>query len=610
MIEEVARIFRANTSGARLLLVAAFALPLVLAFALYVPSLSFDYVWDDRVLFVDSSTLRLDEISWANVTRPLFGQGLYVRPFAILSFMAQFKWFGPTPVISHAVNLALYLANVGMVMMLARIHCSRRMLHSGAVRVFTAGLLYALHPALIESAAWASGRFDLLATTCVLAALIADLCIKSAPLRAVAVAAAFGLGLGSKELVIVLPVLLVAQRSALDAPTGDLSRYWKDLLQQERWTAFICMLVAAVYILVRLGATSGLLPPVSVREALSSPGMRLAYVLDTLGFYLQQGLAPWWGQSSPLHPAHAAAVLSPSRLPRIVAGLAFGVAVLVSVTRRYYTGWMLACALACLLPVLNIVILPLADNIGCDRFLTLPLAFAALAIAGTNPRWIEGRARLKAFGLTAVIALWVINSLGMVRSTVPRWKDDLALWSSLYANPATQTAATWNLVAAAMRAGRYEIALDVLQRRLSLGPLEAEQQAVYGLALAHRGDPKEGMAYISGAMRAYPPTPYAPPNWREERGASAMFRDRLGYAHYAMAEAMVLSDMKPQALESAEKAAKYRPAMLEALVLRGALRKTLGKPDPDALSVRAELERTYPPERERLERDLRTLHLE
>jgi tetratricopeptide (TPR) repeat protein len=330
--------------------------------------------------------------------------------------------------------------------------------------------------------------------------------------------------------------------------------------------------------------------------------MRVAYVFDTIGFYLQQGLAPWWGESLPLHPADSDAVLSPSRLPRIAAGVALAAAVLVGVARRYYSGWMVACALACLLPVLNIVILPLAGNIGFDRFLTLPLVFVALAIAGVDLSRSKVHAIATNLVLTIALAFWAFSAFINIRATVPRWANDIALWSWLHQKPSTSASAEWNLVAAAMRLGRYDIVLDVSKQRLEEEPLEAEQQAVYGLALAHCGDPKEGMAYIRGAMLAYPPTSYAPANWREERGAIALYRDRLGYAHYAMAEALILAGMIHEALEAAEEAVKYRPEMLEALVLRSVLRKVAGQPDPDTLNLQSGLERAYPAERQRLVR--------
>jgi tetratricopeptide (TPR) repeat protein len=586
----------------RLMAVAAFILPLVLAAVLYAPSIGFDYVWDDRVLFVESETLRLGDLSWANVTRPLFETSVYVRPFAILTYMVQFKLFGPTPEIAHAVNIGLHLANIAMVMALAWMHCTRRQLGSVHASVLVAGTVYALHPALVEPVVWASGRFDLLATTCVLAALVADIKIKSPMRRASAVATAFALGLGSKEVAATLPLLLIAQRAALDPASAGTLRYVRDLLIKEKWTVALCIVVAAVYVLVRMGATTRFMPPVSVSESLTTLSTRLAYVLDTIGFYLQQGLAPWWGESVPLHPANADAVLSPSRLPRIFAGFAFSIVVLIGLKQKYYAGWMSACAFAALLPVLNIVILPLADNIGCDRFLTLPLTFAALAVAGIDLSRHQKHASAAAVVVTFVLALWIFGAIGMIRATLPRWENDLALWTWLYGNPQTQSAAEGNFMATVMREGRYDLAHDALKRRLQKGPLEAEQQVIYGLALAHCGEPEEGLAYITGAMRAYPPIPYAPANFREEQGAFALFRDRLGYAHFAIAEAMILLGKTGEALEASEEAARYRPGMLEGLVVRSALRQGLGKPDSDTASLREALGRAHPAERRRLER--------
>lgn len=600
MINKISERMGTDCIALRLMAVATFAIPLILATVLYAPSVGFDYVWDDRVLFVESTRLRLGDITWENVTRPLFENSVYVRPFALLTYMVQFKWFGPTPEMSHVVNIGLHLTNIAMVMTLAWMHFARRALGSVNVRVLVAGLIYAVHPALIEPVVWASGRFDLLATTCVLAALIADLGIKSAVIRAAAVATAFALGLGSKEVAVTLPLLLIAQRAALDAPADGVFRYLRELLVKERWTMALCALVAAVYGLVRLGATTRFLPPVSVSEELTSVGMRIAYVFDTLGFYLQQGLSPWWGESVPLNPANANSVFTPNRLPRMLAGLAFAVVIIIGAKRRHYTGWMMVCAVAALLPVLNLVILPLAGNIGFDRFLTLPLTFAALALAG-NTLGTQQQTAI-ATSTSLLLAIWAAGSIVMSRHTVPRWENELVLWTWLYENPSTQSAAERNFISAAIRTGRYELARHALEQRLRTGPLEAEQQAIYGLALAHSGDPKEGLAYIEGAMRAYPPTSYAPENWREERGATAFLRDRLGFAHFAAAECLLLLGSLEDALVASEEAVNFRPGMLEAVVLRSALRTTLGKRDPQSMEARAMLASAYPQERMRLER--------
>jgi protein O-mannosyl-transferase len=602
VINKVSERLGSGRIALHLMAVATFAIPPILAAVLYAPSVGFDYVWDDRVLFVESTRLRLGDITWENVTGPLFENSVYVRPFALLTYMVQFQWFGPTPEMSHVVNIALHLANIAMVMVLAWLHGTRRGLGAIKVRVLVAGVIYALHPALIEPVVWASGRFDLLATTCVLAALIADLTIKSVLTRAAAVATAFALGLGSKEVAATLPLLLIAQRAALEAPSTENLRYLRGLLIRERWTVAICALVAAIYILIRMGATHRLLPPVSVAEELSNASMRVAYVFDTLGFYLQQGLAPWWGESMPLNPANAGAVLSPSRLPRVLAGLAFVALVLFAVRRRYYSGWMMACTLAALLPVLNIFILPLAGNIGFDRFLTLPLAFAALGIAGITVPQLERREIILRIALTLLLAFWMVDGATMVRATLPRWSNELTIWTWLHANPGTGKAAELNYVTAAIRADRYDLALEAFQSRLQYGPLEAEQQALYGLTLAHTGDPKEGLKYIAGAIRAYPPTSYAPSNWRNERGAAAFLRDRLGFAYFAVADAMILSGSPAQALIAAEESVKYRPGMVDALVVLSALRQALAKPGSGSLSLRLALAQAYPSERKRLER--------
>lgn len=187
----------------------------------FLPTLAGGFLGDDFVYIA-----RFRELPWS-AWPPLFihdwsggvwgNQLRELRPFAALSFMTDAKLFGGWAPGYQLTNLLLHLAATSLVTLLAWRYTAG---HVGAV--FTAGLVFALHPAHAEAVIWATGRVDLLATAAALlfwlaAEKFSDHCRP----RAVIVAlAAFFLGIFSKELVMFAPLLLLLRWLILDRRAG------------------------------------------------------------------------------------------------------------------------------------------------------------------------------------------------------------------------------------------------------------------------------------------------------------------------------------------------------------------------------------------------------
>lgn len=544
------------------------------AAVLYWPMLGFDYVWDDLSLFVDNPQLRTGAISWETLTQPILPGTAYIRPFALLSFMLEFRWLGTSAAISHSLSFALYLGNLTLVFALALMHFQRLNLRHASIRAAVAALVYAVHPALIESTAWISGRFDLLATFFVLLALVADLRISSAWLRAGVLALAFGMALGSKEVAAVLPALLLIQRLALQSVPGNLWLQVTTLLRQHWRTVLLCGMVGAVYLLVRLGAAPYWVGAGAFADTLPGVPSRIAYSLQTLWLYLSLAALPF-GSITPIHPVDPAGILEPGAVLRATVAALLLCGLALAVVRRLYAGWMLLLALLCLLPVLNIVPLPLLDTIGCERFLTLPLAFLAIALASAPLSSTTSARRIGSGVAMLSLGLWSVAAAQEVHGTLPNWRDDLALWSWVYADPRNTEHARTNYTSAALRAERYDLARTAFEDQLRHEPLEATHQVNYGLALAMSGEPEEGRRYIQGAMSAYPRIP--PPNPDDDAQVPAelaFFQVRIGAAHYALAEVALGQGQFDLALEESVEAVRFRPrspriALIKSLALSG-----------------------------------------
>lgn len=474
----------------------------VLAFGavLYWPVIGFAYAWDDFLLFGHSTALRDGTIQWADVATPVLPDSTYFRPLALWTFAVQFQWLGLWPMWAHAVSLSLYLVNILLVAALTAAYVRRLELAGLAWRVPLAALLYALHPALVESTAWVSGRFDQMVTLFVLAALLADACIERPWLRAGVIAGCFALGLGSKELAITLPALLVLQRLALDRESAGLAQgAARAIAHRAHWpTWFACVLVLIAYFAIRPhGFEQSLSGMQAVESGFTTLAARGAWVMQTVAFYLYQSLMPLMGTPGPSHPADPTAVYSTASLVNAGVGAAVCVGIaLATLSRRSSQGWLLGMWLASLALVLHIVPVPMADNWGFDRFLTLPLTF--MAIAASLTRMHVAALRPSLFRGVAVlgVALWSALAAANVAITVPMWQNDLRLWTwSHDANPESRVSRN-NYVTALIRENQPAQALPVLEELIQNGNAGLEHRINYGYALIGAGRVEEGVVEL------------------------------------------------------------------------------------------------------------------
>jgi protein O-mannosyl-transferase len=143
---------------------------LAITFALYIPSLSNQYVnWDDDPNITENPNLeRLHSGTLANIFSIDKGQviGNY-NPLPIATFAAEKYFFDKLdPRITHWGNLLLHLGCVLLAYFLLR------RMGMGAVAAAFGALLFGIHPMRVESVAWATERKDVLFGLFFFAALI------------------------------------------------------------------------------------------------------------------------------------------------------------------------------------------------------------------------------------------------------------------------------------------------------------------------------------------------------------------------------------------------------------------------------------------------------
>ncbi|HRZ86936.1 MAG TPA: tetratricopeptide repeat protein [bacterium] len=180
-------------------------LVLAAVFAAYYPSLGNGFVtsFDDDVLVVNNA--KIARISWENVRSYFTASHAYLyHPLVLLSYAADYRFFGLNPAGYHATNLGLHLLNCLFVFFLFFLLSGNRWCG------FLTALFFGIHPLHVESVAWISERKDLLCALFFLAALISYVFyVTKGKSRWIVVSGFFYIGsLLSKPMAVTLPLLL------------------------------------------------------------------------------------------------------------------------------------------------------------------------------------------------------------------------------------------------------------------------------------------------------------------------------------------------------------------------------------------------------------------
>jgi protein O-mannosyl-transferase len=476
---------------ARLLLV----LPGWLAFMLYLPALTHGFVWDDNYFLTELPYLRVPELWLPQLFEPLFVSRNYFRPLPLLSFVVEARLSELDPFVFHLTNLLLHAANTTLVVLLVR-----AAIPAGVAAATGAGLLFAVHPALVENVAWISDRFDLLLVFFILLALVCESRIRRPQLRVAVVGGAFLLALLCKESAVVLLVLL---------PLWQMLRHSADTAwrpwRRNAWTrgdlaVWLALLLAlAAYLALRFVALGGFYQ--SDSEMARGSGLQhLLLIGKTVGWYAVLAFWPF-GQLAPVHPAptpvalgDAAAWLGLAGMFVVGSALAYALVHLPQARRPAFAALM---ALVALSPVANLVPLTIGDNLVHDRYLILSIGFLALSLALA---WeAAGQRRIA----TLLAGVWAVAAALTVVALVPHWQSNLTLWRWAYETEPTSRIARETYVAALVNAQRFEETVAVARQALAVNPDGASTTHNLALALVQLGNDAEGELMARRAILQY-----------------------------------------------------------------------------------------------------------
>lgn len=505
----------------RLLIAAAVA---AVAFLAHAPSLGYGFVFDEQVLISDNPAVTdfSPRLIFAEKFWPGPARGIYYRPVVTLSYALIYAVAGPAPWLHHLLSLLSHAGASVLLYFLAR----RLLADSAEWPAALVGLVFAALPVHVESVAWVPGRTDVLCAGFMAAAWLALLRGREShrrPLWLAAAAGLFLLGLGSKEVAVVLPVFLLLQDAAGGRPG------------KKQTTDFIVLAVMVgvflawrAYVLSAPGPDPA--PPALEGFSVFQRSLAMAAIPGLAAVKIILPL-PWR-----IDYAYNEVARSVTAAPLALLALALAGAGAFGIVRRRSWGPLLAGFFLTIAPVMHFVAFP---NYFAERFLYLPSFFLLVALAAALREEVEDPRGLGRVVLAVVIAVMIGLSW-----TQGRWfKDDLTFWQAAVRQapqlPAArnwlgiarqkrgdqagaerefrqalrldpgQSMAAMNLAAAVSLQGRNDEAEKILVKLIAADPDNPDLHANLAVVYLRMGRPERAGPEVDAALRLQPDHPLA-----------------------------------------------------------------------------------------------------
>ena len=452
---------------------------------------------DDNQYLIDNPVVK--DPSWnsakrflTEVIRPSTVKGYY-QPLSMISLMLDSAMGGTqtAPAAFHRTSLALHGANTALMVIL--LYLLFRNLPAAAM----AGLLFGVHPIVVDTIPWISERKTLLAT------FFALLCVVFYVRRAKGggrgwYAASFGamvLALMSKPTSTMLPFCLL------------LLDYWPLRRLSKR-----TILEKAPFLLVAIASAAITFYSQKLTAAVRMPEefspLRVPYtVCHNIVFYLQK--LAWPVAITSHYPAPDP--LSASN-PAVLAGL-IGTVTLVAVlifslrwTRAALTGWLIF--FVAIFPALGVIGFVHTNAIASNKFAYLP-AFGLVIVVGAllDHLWRIGATRRRTISVrsvTVVVVTGLVVLLGAKsRTYMSCWRDTKTLFEHMLVHAPRQGWVRMDYATELKRLGHREE--SIRQYKQALGDeTSGELCRNLSLALLEMGRLDEAMQYARQSLELRP----------------------------------------------------------------------------------------------------------
>lgn len=472
----------------------AYGTLLMLAVAVYAPTLSHDFVWDDHEQVKDNEFIRhwssFPEF-WKKDILALSRKGgifrsNYYRPLFYTQYLLYYQWFELNTKAWHALAiLHHFFASAAVLFFLRRL---------GFVLAvaWPAALLFVVHPAHGESVSWIAAAFnDPPAATLLLLGLsaYATWAMHGRWYMLLLAVLGYAAGLCMKESA--LSMLLLAPLV-----------HWYVLPQATPRSGpargaigLTCLTLLTVGYFALRGHLFGY--AFGNYEG-TKPVGELLPTFPALGMYYVRFLI-WPFGFSPSYPLRYIPDFGDVRAWGALAGLiALTVVIWFATSKsrplRFAAFW----TAFCIWPVFNIRSFR-EEYLVHQRYLYLASLSVCLTVAWLAWRWIQS-GRVRGAVIATVVALWALSNL-MYNSA---WKTDHNLWVRITeVDPGNAAGFDW-LAHEAIKDGRYEVANGYIDKSIAVNPKSPYPYISRGSILANKlGRPAEALAWYETGIKLH-----------------------------------------------------------------------------------------------------------
>ena len=482
---------------------------LALTFAVYIPTLRYQFVHDDRGQIVENPAVHswraiptyFTSHVWAAVMPEELGN--YYRPLFLLWLRINDAVFGNQAWGWHLTTILSHVLTTLLVYLLAW------RLGIGSDGALLAALIFGLHPAHIEAVAWISGVTEPLLGIFLIASFLSYVQSRVEGARALKWKAIslvlFALAMLEKETALILPGLLLVYEWIFGVEWGrplEVRRIltWCGGALGKIWPYFF---LVALYVPARIYALKGFNHPVTPL----STGLLLFTWPSLMGFWVRHliwpaGLSTFYDFPAVVHPTLRNFILP--AIFDVCVGLALFACVRSSRPAAFFAVWLVLP----LIPLLNLRVF-VANDFAHDRYLYLPSVGLAVLMAmllkkacWRSPRWLGIPASLLAAGLCLTAAL----SYGTITES-SYFRDNLTFYAYNLTKAPHNPDAEANYATVLAEGGQYgpalEKFLDVVNRHPN------HWAATYDLAFTYykMGNMPEAEKYFLQAIRINPNKP-------------------------------------------------------------------------------------------------------
>jgi len=436
---------------------------LIISFAIYYPSLNFEFLtWDTRAYVVDAKMIR--SLAWDNLWQMLTSFDVTNwHPLTWFSYAIDYAIYGLNPWGFHLTNSLWHSANTVLFLLLAikllKLHnpafsTDNRNLWIAAI----AALFFGIHPQHVESVVWIAERKDVLS-------LFFSLLTISIYLNYVTTRRSrdyllsllcFCLALMSKPMAVTLPVILLL----LDVYPLHRSRWTNSLHQEsilkllmEKIPFFLGSLLDAWFTILaqHQGAAIISLENVSLAQ-------RVLNAFDAIVLYIAKFLLPIG--LSPLYPLDKHITENPLAWMAVGAVLLLTGLVIYAWHKRQFA-WLICWLfyLVSLLPVLGLI--QVGSQAAADRYTYISsLPFYLILATGLSYGLFHPQ---KLRRLSTIFGI-VLMTCGLSYTTVQQskvWKNDLVFWQYVLSFNSDNPTIWMNVGDAYANAGQTQAALNI-----------------------------------------------------------------------------------------------------------------------------------------------------